>query len=91
MESIRLTGTTDIEVFVNPSDVIREAIKLVRKGFALTNVDTLEGDRMFEYVEYATSHSWQDKEDRGIATKDQKKALTAIDILKKTEGLVWEA
>jgi hypothetical protein len=43
---------------------------------------------MVEYCEYATSHSWTSKEDRGEPTPAQKKTLEVIEelkLLKKSE------
>lgn len=63
------------------SDIIDAAIQIIRRKRNLRNVDGYEKGRLHEHVEYATSHSWINKEDRGPASKEQIEALDAIKFL----------
>jgi hypothetical protein len=81
---IRLKGwrSQHVEVELDEKDIVEAVIKMLRKKHKLENVDKLdEKGRMVEYVEYATSHSWISKEDRGKPTPAQKKALEFIEEL----------
>lgn len=83
---IKLKGwhTEHVEIEISESDVIEKTIELVKKKYNLTNVDDIAKDgQMFEHVEYATSHSWINKEKRGPASEIQKTAFEAIKLLQK--------
>lgn len=71
------------EIEIAEKDVIDSVIDNIRIKQALSNVDGIDKNRMYEIVEYHTSHSWTQKEDRGVATSSQKKALEVIDFLRK--------
>lgn len=82
---LRLKGwhSERVDVELDKGDVIDAVIKLLRKKEKLENVDKLdEKGRMAEYCEYATSHSWTIKEDRGEPTPAQKTTLLVIEELK---------
>lgn len=84
--TIKLNGwetrhVKDVELSV--SDVIDAVIKVIRRKRNLRNVDGHEQGRLHEHVEYATSHSWINKEDRGPASKEQIEALDIISFLER--------
>lgn len=86
MDKVRIEGVHHQRVKVElwPSEVIEAAIKILRKKYSLEGISGLdENGQMYENVEYATSHSWIDKEDRGEPTPPQKKALNVIAWLKE--------
>lgn len=73
------------EIEISDSDVIDAVIRLIREKRGVTNADGYEKGRLHEHVEYATSHSWINKEDRGPASKEQKEALDVIAFLEKVK------
>jgi len=72
-----------VEIDLDENEIVRATIDIVKKKFKLENVDGLDDKgQMYENVEYATSHSWTKKEDRGEPTPVQKRALELIHELK---------
>jgi len=82
---MRLKGwhSQRVEIEIDEKEVLNQVIGTIRKKHELTNVDALKDGRMVEYCEYATSHSWISKEDRGVPTDNQKRALEVIAWLKE--------
>jgi hypothetical protein len=73
-----------LNVDVDQYEVVNETIKLFRKRFNIYNVDGIDDNgRMYENVEYHTSHSWTSKEDRGKPTPEQILAINAVILLEK--------
>ena len=84
MTKIKGYQTQHIQIEVWKSDVLKEAITILKDEFELRDVDGVdETGEMYEYAEYATSHSWSTKESRGKATEQQKKALEAIKLIRE--------
>lgn len=82
MRDIKLRGTVYQEVHVDVSVVLDQAIELFRKYYQIHDVDGIESGKMYEHVEYHTSHSWTSKENRGAPTTQQADALKAVDMLR---------
>lgn len=75
--------TEHVKVDLSDSTIIEVAITILKKRHKLENVDGIDKGRMYEIVEYATSHSWLDKEDRGEPTENQLKTIQVIEGLKQ--------
>ena len=68
-----------VEIELSEKELLAATIGMIRKKFKLTNVDGIDDKGvMYETVEYATSHSWFAREQRGKPTPEQKAALNVI-------------
>ena len=84
MIKVKGLRTEFVEIELHERDILERAVTIVRKRRGLINVDTIDdNDQMYEHVEYATSHSWISKQERGKASEDQKEAQKAIKLLQK--------
>lgn len=86
MKKEKMRVETNVDAYVESSEIVKATIKMFRKHF---NVDAIDGiddkGRMYEWAEYATSHTWTTKEDRGEPTQEQKEILKAVELLRKLE------